>query len=404
VPVLKTWIRWLLCAAGATVGAAGIRPIGAARLAVGNPFEFFAPWVVISDSEKRRLERDEVVVRVLHGGDGQLAVFVATRLKAPPDALAAWTRAIAELKRSRFVLAVGRFSEPPTTADLEDLSVDDAEVEAIRECVPGNCALKLSAPEMMSLKAAAASGGSAWRDAVQREFRRVLVARVDAYRARGLAGLGPSADRETPRPWDLAFSAVVAKSPYLTRIPAVAAWLQGYPSVDDPRIESFFYWSKEYYGGGKPVISVTHVGIVRPEPNRHLPAVLVAGKQLFATHYVEGGLGLTLVTRDGANGEPYLVYVNRSQLDLLRGFFGGLARSVLESRLKRHAPQIVRGLRTRLESGTPRGSGRHGAIRLGRKTPVGGASRMCCSKLYALIMYSCSMRCAVKNEPFNAIA
>ena len=113
MPMLKTWIRWLLCAAGATVGAAGIRPIGTARLAVGNPFEFFAPWVVISDSEKRRLERDEVVVRMLHGGDGQLAVFVATRLKAPPDALAAWTRAIAELKRSRFVLAVGRFSEPP---------------------------------------------------------------------------------------------------------------------------------------------------------------------------------------------------------------------------------------------------------------------------------------------------
>jgi len=33
---------------------------------------------------------------------------VATRLNAQPNALAAWTRAIAELKRSTFVLAIGR--------------------------------------------------------------------------------------------------------------------------------------------------------------------------------------------------------------------------------------------------------------------------------------------------------
>ena len=131
--------------------------------------------------------------------------------------------------------------------------------------------------------------------------------------------------------------------------------------------------------------------------------MLVAGKQLFATHYVEGGLGLTLVTRDGANGEPYLVYVNRSQLDLLRGFFGGLARGVLESRLKRHAPQIVRGLRTRLESGTPR-------VRKSRRNPArpqdacGRCEQDVLLEVCALIMYSCSMRCAVKNEPFNAIA
>jgi hypothetical protein len=127
--------------------------------------------------------------------------------------------------------------------------------------------------------------------------------------------------------------------------------------MDDPHIESFFYWSKEHYSGGKPVISITHVGIVRPEPESRLPAVLVTGKQIFATHYIEGALGLTLVTRSGPNGVRYLAYLNRSQLDLLRGFFGGLARSVVEARLERQSPQIVRGLRLRLESGSPSGAG-----------------------------------------------
>ena len=42
--------------------------------------------------------------------------------------------------------------------------------------------------------------------------------------------------------------------------------------------------------------------------------------------------------------------VNRSQLDVLRGWFGSLARGVLQRRIERHAPQLVRAPRDRLES------------------------------------------------------
>jgi hypothetical protein len=352
-PVLKTRLRWLAWCAAVIVLTAPAWPLRAGQPSHADPFKFFAPWVVISESERQRLDQDEVLVRMLHGGDGQMAVFVATRLNAPPDALVAWTRAIAELKRSKFVLAVGRFSDPPVPADLQDLRLDERDVESIRECVPGACGLKLSGPEIESLRAAASSAGSGWREAVQTEFRRLLVARVNAYRAGGLAALAPSVDRDERPQYEQAFMSIVANSPYLTRLPTVVTWLQHYPHDENSDVESFFYWSQEHYGGGKPVISVTHVGIVRPQPNRHIPAVLITGKQIFATHYVEGGLGLTIVMRDSTNGVPYLVYLNRSQLDLLRGFFGGLARGVLEGRVKRQAPQVVRGLRMRLESGNP---------------------------------------------------
>jgi hypothetical protein len=345
--------RWLGCCAAVIVLTPAAWLSGDEQRWHGDPFQFFAPWVVISDAERQRLHQDEVVVQMLDGDDGQMAVFVATRLNAPPDALVAWTRAIAELKRSKFVLAIGRFSDPPTPADLADLHLDERDLQAVRECVPGACGLKLSASEIESLRAATASGGSRWRQAVQDEFRRLLVARIDTYRAGGLAALAPNADRDESRQYAQAFMSIVAKSPYLERLPAIATWLQNYPHDGDSHVESFFYWSKEHYGGGKPVISITHVGIVRPGPNHRLPAILISGKQIFATHYVEGGLGLTMVMRDSANGAPYLVYLNRSQLDLLRGVFGGLARGVLEPRLKRQAPQVVRGLRMRLESGNP---------------------------------------------------
>jgi hypothetical protein len=61
---------------------------------------------MLSEVEQRRLDRNDVIVRTLPGGDGQLAVVAAPRLNAHPDALAAWTRSIAALKRSPAVLAV----------------------------------------------------------------------------------------------------------------------------------------------------------------------------------------------------------------------------------------------------------------------------------------------------------
>jgi hypothetical protein len=317
-----------------------------------NPFGFLAPSIVVSSDDRARLERDQVIARTLSGPKGQLAVFVATRLNAQPDVLTAWTRAIAELKRSRYVLAVGRFSDPPRPSDLDGLTLDERDLDALRHCRLGACGLKLSAAEIDAVTAVAVRAGADWRDAIQREFRRLLVARVNQYRVGGLAASSPAGDRPTTETPHAAFEAIIDASPYLTRIPAVVGWLTRYPHAD-AAVESFFYWSKEHYAEGKPVVSVTHVGIVHSDTDRRLPAVLVASKQIFATHYVEGGLGLTMVVRDDATGTSYLAYVNRSQVDLLRGWFGGLVRSVLEGRLDRHAPQIVRGLRARLESGAP---------------------------------------------------
>jgi hypothetical protein len=347
----KSSMRRFISAGILVLVAGGGQP--RARQAARDPFEFFAPTVVLSEAQRQRLERDQPVVQTLPRDDGQLAVFVATRLDAPPDALVAWTRRIAELKQSRFVLAIGRFSDPPTPADLDKLSLDEGDLEAIRECTPGDCGLKLSTPEIESLKSAAESGGTAWHEAVRHEFRRLVVARVNLYRAGGLSALPPTDDRHTPKHLEKTFAAILAKSPYLERLPNLERWLKNYPDVEDPGIESFFYWSKEQYGRGKPVISVTHVGIVHPEPGHSVPAVVIAGKQILATHYAEGALGLTMVIPDSANGTSYLVYLNRSQIDLLRSPFAGIFRGALEKRLERNAPEVVRGLRARLESGHP---------------------------------------------------
>jgi hypothetical protein len=196
---LKNALLRLACAALGVVVTIGPGLAGGARNSRDDPFQFLAPWIIVSEAEKARLDRDEAIVRTLSGDAGQLAVFVLSRLNAQADALVAWTRSIAELKRSKFVLAIRRFSDRPEPSDVNDLVLDESDLDAIRRCVLDNCALKLSAPEIESLTTVVASAGEGWRDAVQAEFRRLLVARVNLYRTGGLAALPPSADGKTSR-------------------------------------------------------------------------------------------------------------------------------------------------------------------------------------------------------------
>jgi len=339
-----------VAAAAALMG--GPAPAGGARQPHGaDPFAFLAPWVRLSPVERQRIDRGEVIAKALPAFDRQAAIVVVARVQAVPERLVAWTQAIDRFRRGRFVLAIGRFSEPPVPADLEPLTLDAEDVADLTHCRPAACALRLTAAEMAVFPPLRALPASERPAAVQAAFRRLVLERLRAYRAGGLAAVGVLADGEPRRPAD-AFSALVDRSPYLARVPALAEWLRTAPPgpvLDD----AFFYWSKETYGSGKPVVSVTHVGIHRPPPGTGRPAVVVAGKQLLASHYTTASLGLTMILGGDGGGPAYLVYLNRTELDILGGFFGGLARSTMERRLGRQAPRVVEDLRRRLEGGAP---------------------------------------------------
>jgi len=116
-------------------------------------------------------------------------------------------------------------------------------------------------------------------------------------------------------------------------------------------VQDIIYWSKEQYGAGKAVIAMTQVDIVRPQRPSAV-RVAVISREIFATHYRNASLGLIAVTED-ATGQRYLVYVNRSQLDLLTGVFAGWKRALVEGKLKSESVSVFNEVRRRLESGPP---------------------------------------------------
>jgi hypothetical protein len=316
-----------------------------------DPFAFFRPTVVLSSDERRQLDRGRPIVRVLPARDREVAIFAAVPIDVDGDRLVAWIRKIEQLKESAYVLAIGRFSATPRIEDLASLILDDEEMSEIRACRPGTCGLKLSASEMATLRQIASAAGDDWKPALQDAFRRVVLERVEAYLAGGLVATPPYEKRG--QGWAAAsFASLLQHSPSLTeRLPRFAEHLDRHPQGAMPEVESFVYWSKERLAG-KPTINVTHVNVLRCR-DAGLPDALVASKGVFSTHYVDASLALTAVLPGSPGASNYLAYLNRSEVDVIHGVFGGLLRWFMQRRLAGEATDVLQGLRERLEGGEP---------------------------------------------------
>jgi hypothetical protein len=313
-----------------------------------DPVSLLTPGVRLSPSEQRALEHGETIAKTLPSRPGEVAVVAVSRIDATGETLIEHTRAIESLKRSGFVTAIRRFSNPPVLSDLDGLVLSPRDVDAVLNCRIGSCSFKLTADEIMLLATHQADSGLDPRERAQRAFRAVVMARVTTYLGGGLRAVPPIVNRGSPFSLDRIFGSLAAASPALPGDPSTTDWLNERAVPD--AIESFLYWSQETYGTGKPVVAVTHVGLVPPLERNDTAMVL--GKQVFASRYLTGGLALTAVSSDPATGDRYLVYVNRTGVDLLGGFLGPFKRAVIESKLKREVPVIVEKLRRRLERQT----------------------------------------------------
>ena len=87
--------------------------LAAAPATAFDPFAFFRPSITVSADDRRELDRGEPIARIVRGADREVAVFAAVQVGIDGDRLVAWTRDIRGPKRSPYVLAIGRFSDPP---------------------------------------------------------------------------------------------------------------------------------------------------------------------------------------------------------------------------------------------------------------------------------------------------
>jgi hypothetical protein len=128
------------------------------------------------------------------------------------------------------------------------------------------------------------------------------------------------------------FRTMIGEPPaLLARFPTLRRHFLEYPAAS-PAIDDVLYWSKEKMGPAE-VITVTHLAIARVD-DRAPVAYVAASKQLYGAHYFDTSLGLTLMLQGNGPDDMYLVYANRSRVDVLSGMFGAMKRALLRSRMR----------------------------------------------------------------------
>jgi hypothetical protein len=326
-------------------------PVAAQEAEAPDAFAFLATAVALMEADRTRLASGQAVVRLLPRADREMAIFAAVPVGVSGERLVSWVRNIAELKKSEQVRAIGLFSNPPRIDDLADLALDYEDLDAIRECRPRRCGLKLSDEEMADLARAAASA-SDWRPAVQDAYRRVVLARVESYLASGYRDARPYVDQREPVSPGHEFDVLLDRVPFLAeRLPHLTQHLRQFPGGPAAEVESFLYWSKETLGG-KPMVIVSHV-FVSEQQQPGLPEAVVVSRHVYANHYLTGSLAMTAVAGGGNGSRGHLMYLNRSRVDVLGGIFGRITRLFIERRLRAEAAEVVEGLRARIESDPP---------------------------------------------------
>jgi hypothetical protein len=297
-------------------------------------FAFLGPTIQLQEEDRRRMDERGIVVRILPAKGHELAALAAGDLRVGSDTLVASLSQIAELKKSPYVPQIGRFSAQPRIEDLQELTLDDSDTDDLRNCQPGRCKLNLTPDEIALVQKAISTAPVNSAGALEAQFRRIVLARAKQYLHEG--------DGEA----NTEFPTLLRHSPYLELgMPQLSAYLERYPTVSIPAAESFLYWSKETYAW-KPMISVTHVTIVRGRCENGAPEVVAASRDVFATRYTSGSLVLTLLFRDPDDANRrYLVYISRTCVGDVRPLW----RPFVEFRIKRSAKRVFAAIRERIE-------------------------------------------------------
>ena len=291
---------------------------------------FLRTVIGFSDAQLATVDTGQVATRQFPSADkAEVVAFGAVRISGDKEAYLRQLRDVVSFRRTPSVLEIGRFSQPPTLADVAGLSLDDGDFEAARKCRPGSCNLKLarSAIERMQAEIAWDKPDAKSRAVVL--MRQMLVEYVAAYLQGGTGAMATYHDKDDPLGAPAEFAKLLLASPYLIAYaPEFHAYLGGYPQGSLAGAEDLFYWAKDK-SGPKATISVFHLTLWK-DPN-DTKRVVIASKQIYASHYIRVGLDLTALV-DAPGGAPafYLMDLFRGRIDPP----GGMLASVILGKIR----------------------------------------------------------------------
>jgi hypothetical protein len=324
----------------------------AAQVPTAEVERFFHEFVGLSDDQIRDIRAGRAIAKVVQSRTpDEVFVFGAVYINSSPELYLQLAADLDALRKLPSFIALQKFSDPPQIADLDGFVLDEKDLNDLQHCKQDQCEVQLPTEAMEEFQrsvnwSAADRAAQANRLAQQMALQALL-----RYQQGGNSALGTYRDKRRPAAVAETFASLLSEMKALpVYLPELQRYLLEYPNATSNEIRSDFYWEKVNFGL-KPTLRIVQA-IVYQGASPDGPAYAVALKQLYASHYFQTALDLTVCVRDSAverNGF-YLITIKGSQQAGLTGFKGGIVRKVAVDKTRSSLEKALAVYKQQLEA------------------------------------------------------
>ena len=280
-----------------------------------------------TDADWAAVERGDAVSKLLETDAREVAVAGAVRITGRRDQLVARSRDLQTLKGS-VILDVGRFSPVPDPSDLQRVILDERSLD-LRACQPGDCPVRLSAADVARFHREVNWSGPDWRNQSLSVWRSVLSNYARAYLASGRSGLPEYVNKRDPLSVSSEVARLAGDYDFVNAYsPEFHAYLEEFGSRVPAGAEQMLYWTREDFGI-RPIVRISHQVIYSSTPPA-TPVTILAINQVYADHYLDAALTVTLALDAGR--DFYMISMSRVRTRSLSGVLRRFARSAVQGR------------------------------------------------------------------------
>ena len=319
-----------------------------------EPFKFFREYAELKDDQIKEIRDGKAFAKVIESRTpDEVFVFGSVYVQSTPEKYLKLASDIDELRKLPSYLAIRKFSDPPQLSDLDGFTLEADDIKQLKDCKAGKCDVQLPTDAMDEFKQSVNWSAPDAANQANQLAQKLAFEAIQRYAQGGNAALGTYMDKKHSAVVGETFASLLSRSKALPAyLPELHSYLLEYPTAQSENIRSEFYWEKVNFGL-KPTLRIVQAIVYRGSGSTETANAL-AVKQLYASHYFETALDLTICVPDHENPGRgfYLITLKGSQQAGLTGFKGGIVRKVAVDKTRSALERSLAAIKQKLESRT----------------------------------------------------
>jgi hypothetical protein len=315
-----------------------------------EPYRFFREFVGLKEEQIAAIHSGKAVAKVVESRTpDDVFVFGAVYVEATPESYLKLASDIDALRKLPSYLAIQSFSDPPKLSDLDGFTLEQKDIEELKNCKTGHCEIQLPTEAIEDIQQSIDWSAPDVAERVNRLAQRMALQAVQDYIQGGNTALGAYRDKKHPAAVAETFASLIGRFDALpVYLPELHEYLLNYPNAKSDNVQAGFYWEKVNFGL-KPTFRIVQKIVYRGAIGNE-PAYAVAEKQIYASHYFQTALDLTVCVKDVQRPGFYIITVKGSKQAGLTGLKGSIVRKVAVDKTRSSLERVLMTVKQKLES------------------------------------------------------